>query len=425
MHSIVNNLRVFKEFFAGKITIKDVSKHLKIYNQNFIDFEKDFYTISINSNSTISDEIIGILIQLNIDFNFWGGYFSQNLSLYQFLKELAKDHELSLQLNLLIDLIEKRKRHGLVTFAKKTAIAALIVLPVLIGLLYPVIHSIITFLLETANFVPAFSIVLSFPILLFNLYLNHLSDRRPSFKIYRDDIFLIASSVLNSAAKIILIVAKSVFASFASLLFIAAALIETTKELFYLLELRKNYLNKPIVAENDLAIIRQQYTRYEYDYLKQRNTLVINLVAALCLTVLVITCSFFPVGFILTLSTCISIASVFLLKHMFLTINERIMSTKLQAELKEIGEHSEKMTVTASSLSRFKESLQIENSVFNSSEEAVLYLDKTDGSKEITNRQLQPGRSNYSFFNKTLHLLAGDQAEKVDEIEIIEITHQP
>lgn len=54
-----------------------------------------------------------------------------------------------------------------------------------------------------------------------------------------------------------------------------------------------------------------------------------------------------------------------------------------------------------------------------------LALDKTDESKEITNRQLQPGRSNYSFFNKTLQLLAGNPAEEVDEIEMIEITHQP
>ncbi len=338
MKSVVQNLEVFKSYFKGEITIDDVEIYFNVYTESYINFENDFYSVLIDSSDEIREEVIQLLLTLNINISSWGTYLSQDLSVYNFLKELAKEHEYSTQLNQLIDLIAKRKWLGLGELLQSLAIAAIFILPVLAALLYPLASLLFEFLIKTANVIPILGILVSGITLGFNIYMNHLNDRRPSFKIYRDDIFLAISSTLSIAGKITLIVAKSMLASFAAFLFVAAAVVDTIKELFYLMELRKNYLNKPEPAENDQAIKYQQYARHEYDYIKQRNALIINLVSAMALTALVITCCFFPVGIILTLSACASIAAVYLLKKLCLYINENSIATQLQTELKKISD---------------------------------------------------------------------------------------
>lgn len=339
------------------MTIEELEQYFQIYNEDYISFEHDFNSILINSNDAIIDEVIELLTQLNINFKLWGSYFNQDLTLYNFFIELAKDHENSTQLNQLIDLIVKRKWYGLGELLQSLAIALLFISPVLAALLYPAVSFMWDFLFKTANFLPILGIVVSITSLVFNIYLNHLSDRRPSYKIYRDDIFLGISSALGIAAKTLLIIAKGILAPIAAFLFVAAAIVDTIKELFYLLELRKNYLEKPDFEENDQAIIHQQYARHEYDYLKQRNTLIVNLIAALTLTALVITCSFFPVGIVLTLSTCASIVCVYMLKKLFLYLNENSIANQLQSELKDIGERYKTPELSDDSYNQLRESI--------------------------------------------------------------------
>jgi len=397
LKDVIQNIQVFRKYFSAEITIKDVEDYFKIYNENYIDFENHFYSVLINSNDEIFDEVLKLLFQLNINVKLWGSYFSQDLSIYNFFKELSKDHENSTQLNDLINLIVKRKWYGLGELLQSLAIAALFISPILAAILYPAFLFMYDFLFKTANFLPILGIIISFSTLIVNIFLNHLNDRRHSFKIYRDDIFLVVSSVLGIAAKITLIIAKSVLAPIAAFLFIAAALVDTLKELFYLLELRKNYLKKPDFGENNQAIIHQQYARHEYDYLKQRNALIINLIAALTLTALVITCSFFPVGIILTISTCASIACVYLLKTLFLTLNENSISHNLQTELKYIGERYETTEFNEDSYNQLRESLHIDN-------DFVPQIETQKQTDVVRSGHYQTVRSGPQFFKSSLTL---------------------
>lgn len=254
--------------------------------------------------------------------------------------------------------------------------------------------------MKLRNILPILGILFSFTNLCFNIYLNHLCDRRQKTKIYRDDVFLVASSVINILGKIAL-VAKTMFAPYAAFFFIAATLIDTLKELFFLLELRQKYLKQPAFAENDPAIVHQQYARHEYDYIKQRNALIINFISAFSLTALVITCSFFPVGLVLTLSTCASIASVYLLKLLFLTINESIIASKLQAELKVIGDTYKSEPISEATnepiepfVERFILSLRVEDEDLQVHKTAVT----TTHSVKVTSSPIQPlSQSRYGF----------------------------
>lgn len=336
---IIENIRTFKLFISGAITITELESYFECYNERYIEFEKDFYTTFINSNEEIRAEICSLLSQFNIPPRLMGKYFAQDLTVYQFFKQLVIDDEHSVQKNLITDYIVNQKWQGIWELIQHFAIAAIFVLPAFGVMLYPAFSFLYEFLIKTANLLPILGIVFTSISLIFNIYINHLYDHRPTFKIYRDDVFLLIGSAFSIAAKVTLIVAQSTLASFAAVLFIASALVDIVKEIFYLFELRRHFKNIPELSEVDHpAIYFQQHARHNYDYIKQRNALIINLIAALAITGSVIGCTFLPIGLLLTLCTCISVSVVYIIKKIALTYNEECIAEQLQTELKHISE---------------------------------------------------------------------------------------
>lgn len=332
------------EYFNGNITIIDVEEHLKPYDDKFIEFERDFYFTAINSDEELSNNMTQLLLLLNVDPSLWANYIYRDLNIYSFLLALTIDHEESLQLNELIDLIAKINRKQYYDIIIQTA--QMMVIPTIItaSLLFPFYHHIYTYIILTANILPIFGIIISLIALGVNIYLNHLNITRPMYKIYREDIFHVINCLLNVTAKTLLVIGKYAFAMVASFLFVFAQLVEAGKELFYLLELRQKFLLKKEEAERkDYAmynptIIQQQICRREQDYLKQRNVFIINLFAAIALAAALIGFCFMPAGLALTLSTCATIAGVYLIKKIAIKLNHDIISNQLSNELKEIAQ---------------------------------------------------------------------------------------
>lgn len=147
-----------------------------------------------------------------------------------------------------------------------------------------------------------------------------LNDRRPIEKIYRDDAFIVLTNSLNIAAKAVLMAAKYTFVPLAAFFFIASAVIEVLKELFYLLELHQTQTPELLPEDKhnfaSLTLYHQQLARLNYDFIKQRNAFIINIAAALTLAASVTACAFLPPGFILTLATCSVVAIVFCIKNL-------------------------------------------------------------------------------------------------------------
>ena len=398
MRSITKNLRSFKDYFAGTIEIEDLHHLFQSYPYQSTEFEKDFYSTPINSSAEIMDAAIDLLLELNVNFSLWQEYFAQNLSLYSFLKEVARDHEYSVQLNQLVDLIIQKKLEDKIELAKSLTIGLALLFPVLMVALYnSAYQAVFHFLFDNANILPILGIGFSVIALVCMVYLNHLQDRRPRFKIFRDDFFLVSSSFFNTTGKVILVISSSNCAFLSAISFISATLIDSAREFWCLLELNKHYFKNPLLENNELEAIRQQHTRSEYDYIKQRNTLAINLTTALSLTALVIICSFLPDGVMLTFATCSSIASVYLVKMLALTLNKKIIDMQLQAELKKIHQSCEQHQINEEMLTRLKKTIHSANDSYIS--------DNIKPSRKT--RSLKKTASvSYEFNTKVLHSIS-------------------
>ncbi|MCE3044208.1 hypothetical protein [Legionella sp. 16cNR16C] len=342
MQAIEDNLKIFTRFIAADCDLEDVETHFKKYDNNFLSFERDFYVTPIDSTDECVDAAIELLQSLHIDFKLWPSYFAQNLSTYEFLKKIVRDHELSIQLNNLIDAIEKRKRYNNILFALKILVPICLVLIIMAGIFHSQLEEIIRFLLFSAGLLPVFGIIVSIFSIIFQVIFSHLNDRRPIEKIYRDDAFIVLNNTLNIVAKTILMAAKYTFVPLAAFFFIAAAVIEVLKELFYLLELHHTQTLELSPEEKhnfaSLTLYHQQGARLNYDFIKQRNAFIINIVAALTLAISVTACAFLPAGFVLTLATCSVVSIVFCIKKLALYINDIMVSNTLQQELKSIAD---------------------------------------------------------------------------------------
>ncbi|KTC68363.1 hypothetical protein Lbir_2965 [Legionella birminghamensis] len=363
MQTIVDNLTIFSKFITASCDLEDVEKHLKAYDNNFLAFERDFYVTPIDSNDECIDAAIKLLQNLNISFKLWSSYFAQNLTVYEFLKKIVRDHELSIQLNTLIDTIEKRKRYNNILFALKFLVPFCVLLLILAGIFYAQLEEIVRFLIFTAGLLPVFGIIVSIFTIIFQVIFTHLlNDRRPIEKIYRDDAFIVLTNSLNIAAKAVLMAAKYTFVPLAAFFFIASAVIEVLKELFYLLELHQTQTPELLPEDKhnfaSLTLYHQQLARLNYDFIKQRNAFIINIAAALTLAASVTACAFLPPGFILTLATCSVVAIVFCIKKLALYINDIMVARKLQQELKSLAEEfSSEEVESPAEIDKLKESI--------------------------------------------------------------------
>lgn len=333
MNKSVEHIELFSAYLAGKITFDELNEYIQAYQYAPLDFEQEFFLNSIEDDKDAKEKANKLLLLLNIDFDLWWSNHTRKMCLFAFLKELIKEHEHSIQLNQLLFLLIKQYFAEFLSNLKYATIVVGIFAPVVLISIYYQFQGLFHYLFDTANILPILGTVFSVLSLFAYLYWNHLNDFRPYYKILRDDFFMLATGLLNITGKLVLVFSPMVFAPLSAVFFIIASVIDVAKELWYLLELNKNYRDQAPFPDNDLLVIHQQQIRNEYDYLKQRNTLIINLTSAALLSTLLITCSFFPLGLALTLSTSITIACVYLFKLIALKINEHYMSTNLQSEL--------------------------------------------------------------------------------------------
>lgn len=358
MKSIIDNIQIFKDYFTGKLSIDEVEQYLEAYNFQPEDFEKDLQNTPINADERTINAIVDLLLQLNINFTLWPAYFQQELSLYALLKEIAKDHEHSIQLNQLLDLLLKKRLEAFFALAINIGLFTLTILPLIA---YSILQWqwLFHFLFDTANILPILGVFFSIGLLATNLYLNHLNDRRPAYKIYRDDAFILTNSLLNITGKIVLILTPFTYPIAASVLFLLATVIELIKESWYLYELDFDYQQKEFLDNTQSIILHQQFARIEHDYYKQRNKLIINLLGAILLLGVLIACHFVPFGLTLTLLTTASIGIIYLIKLAALKINDHISNDNLQSELKAISELHDKVMVDKGTVNQFVQSIQV------------------------------------------------------------------
>lgn len=339
------NIQLFEKYLSGEIEINLLENYLNLYQDKSSKFEMDFYLTVINSNQKISQEVLHLLFFLNVEAKLAAKFLSKKISFYQLLKELVKENDASIQLHQLLNILEEKKRKSVndltLGFKGFSWIIAL-----LMGIyLYINLEFVLELLYSSIYTMPLMGIFFSCTSVLISIFLNHLDARQSAIKCFRDDCFLLLNNSLTITGKLLLILGNSCLIFSPTYFFIAAACCDTIKELFYLVDLQEEHVQNPLFPSNSLINIHQQYARYVYDYQKQRNKFIINLIASVCITTLVIAGFVIPAGFALSLAITGLIILTDILKKVFIRINEQKMASYLQSELKEIKscypQHSE------------------------------------------------------------------------------------
>jgi membrane protein implicated in regulation of membrane protease activity len=363
--SLVASLQEINKFIKGG-EYKRLKEHMKSYDRHLIKFKRDFYLLTIyagkdyqstkpiqvdeekiddkHDTATIIAELETLLANLSIPQYRWGRYLNSKLTPYELLCQLHADLEIkaNIQINTIIELVEKRKVRNKKIYYYGGGLAALILLTI------ATIPPILTGVLELAKFIMATTIAFPIGRILFTLassgyyaYQNHFDKKRSLFNRLRDNSFLLFNTALNVSGSLIWLASATMVVPVASAaLFLLSSLMDVVKEIFATVQnysLYKNYQDKnhSLFVKQDLHD-QQEQARHQIGYLKHRNAAIINTVAAVLLLAIMVAWQFIPGGIFVTIGSIAAIGIVYQTQKMVLKRNKKTMRDELQGELRHL-----------------------------------------------------------------------------------------
>jgi hypothetical protein len=325
-------LSKFNDFLNGGNS-NALAAHMKYYDNRLFALNRDFHLVKIDDDE-IKFQIESLLRNLMIPEIELGRYFGSGFTVYKLLQELAKDKYI--QANYILELIDKKTEIrtwdlllGGLLFA--TMLAGLLSTPIFSGLI-----GIIEGFLASARTLPILGLIFNTGVAAYSLYKNQFDKKRPLFNRIRDNFFVLAGCVINFVAYGIWIATGSAMTPLIAGLFVAVSVLDVIKEVFCLAQEFIQYKKKQLVFDEEPLLINRTCARHDYSFIKHRNAVIINLVAAIALVGIMAAWCFMPGGIFVAIAATVAIVGVYAVKFVLLKKNEEIIRELLQTKLREI-----------------------------------------------------------------------------------------
>ncbi len=301
---------------------------LDAYGDKNKKINRDFFTLTLDEHPELNPYISELLNNLNIDKLLWGRYIGAPITVYQLLKEL----------NQLLD----KKNQNLIAFIKQIdrkrgKAWTSLVLATMLGLvgvefLVPFMTGVVDLIHQVvvaAVFVPSASLGYTAAVYFYSLYESLSSKKKvPLSELLRNNFFELAEAALKITAYSLVLAAVATTGSPLFLvLIIVGTGIQIIKELANFIHLQLKH--KPSVKDGDTLPEKQQKVREACDYLKRRNSLIINIVAAVVITGVVAASFLIPGGFFVAIGALVGLVIAHLLKSLAHRYNERYIAARL------------------------------------------------------------------------------------------------
>lgn len=340
MQSLIVTLSCFNTYLANAHS-KALPKRMKYYKNRMSEFNRDFNTTHINDNDETKAIIASILKNLNIPRYKMGRYLNAPLTLYEFLVEVnAQTNKENEKLKEFLVLIKKQSRKKL----EKIVISGLVGIALFQLSLPFIVHAEALAALQeitaAALFFPAVGIIFTAGVALYSLYKNLYDKKMTLYQRFKDNFFLLADSALKFAAYGVLLAAATTVSPVSAILFVAAECLSVLKEvvnLAHMIFFDKWKLTAAEARNIDLVL---QHTRHQFDFIKRRDSLLINTALAIIMLGIVAAWCFVPGGIGVTIGAFAAIALVYLFKYAVHKYHDASIQKRLQQRFGEIeGEY--------------------------------------------------------------------------------------
>lgn len=364
--TLVKSLQEFNKFIKGG-EYGVLSQSMRIYNRHFVKFNRDFYLLKIhagkdyesdlspqksgredNNNLAIIEELETLLTNLSIPKYRWGRYLNSQLTVHKLLCQLNADLQIkaNIQVNTIIELLDKRKNHNKKAYLIATAISFLFLAGAIVSPFLLAIIELAKVVLSTAMVFPIFGLVSTIATATFFAYQNHFDQKRSLFNRLRDNSFLLFKTALNLSGNIVWIASATLVAPIASVaIMLVASLMDVAKEVFatvqnYLLYKEYETRKKPLHLTPNLHA-QQEHARHRIGYLQHKNAAIINTVTAIALFATMLAWQLVPGGIFVAAGAMAVMGLIYLGQYLMLKTNKRIMRDQLQDKLRHLEQEYE------------------------------------------------------------------------------------
>jgi hypothetical protein len=332
MESLIETLRCFNTYLAGTDS-NALTDRMRYYDNELFQFKHDFYTVTIDSSPQITELILALLKHLNIPPHQWYRYLGTSLTVYDFLVELREHNgERIPQVNEIIDHIYVQVSSRL----KKITYGGLILLATVEGSLpflatfggLTALHG----LIAAALFAPIVGTIFTLAVAGYSIYKNFHNTKIPFLQRMQNHFFLLAQSALKFAGYGILIAAATTSSPVVAILLTVSATVVVMKELASLARMViQDKQNHPLAADASLSE-RQYYARYDLEYIRRRNDILIDIVTAVISVGIVAVWSFMPGGIFIVVAAIAAIGILFIAEQLAHKYNKKVINNRLQSQ---------------------------------------------------------------------------------------------
>lgn len=366
--TLVKSLQEFNAFIKGG-EYDVLRQSMRIYNRQFIKFNRDFYLLKINAgkdyesdypplksddeelqrtSSGIIKELETLLINLSIPKYRWGRYLNSQLTVYKLLCQLNADLQIkaNIQVNTIIELLDKRKDHNKKLYIVATVISFLFLAGALVSPFLLAIIELAKVVLSMAMVFPIFGLVSTIATASFFAYQNHFDQKRSLFNRLRDNSFLLLKTVLNLSGNIVWLTSATLVAPSVSVaIMLVASLMDVAKEVFatvqnYILYKEYQERKEPFHVTSNLHA-QQEHARHRIGYLQHKNAAIINTVTSIALFATMLAWQLVPGGIFVAAGAIAAIGLIYLGQYLMLMTNKRIMRDQLQDKLYDLEQEYE------------------------------------------------------------------------------------
>ncbi len=336
MESLIETLNSFDTSLL-KGSKNALQKRMSYYDNNFLQFNKDFYTIKINSDEKIQALVAKILKNLAIPEPQWSRYLGVPMTVNELLVEL-RDHKVSenRKIDEFIGLINKQIRMrwkmviygSFIIFAAAEASSPFLAanggLTALQGLI------------AAAAFVPFMGMLYTTFSAFYSIYQNTMDKKIPFIHRMQRNFFLLAQTAIKLAGYSILLAAATTSTPVVAALFVAAAAVVVVKEVTSLIRMSFKERHHPVTPDGALLQERQVQARHAVDYIKRRNDGLIKTTTALIGVGIVAVSFFVPGGIFITIGAVVAITALYFVEQAVLNRNKAVMDKRLCDQFKKI-----------------------------------------------------------------------------------------
>lgn len=297
----------------------------------------DFHDILISEEPALNKPIQALLDDLKIPEKKRGRFIGAPITVYDLLKEIEALQPDNDKANILINAIDDNAKRDWFPIIMTFLLALLGV--EIAGHYLEGTFSVINEIITVVWFAPIASAVYTTGVFIYSLIESVRNKNKESF-LHRvqNNFFKLASTALKMVAYSLVIAFAALSGSpLISTLLVIATAIDIVKELAGFIHLKRELKKENAESNDHPTLIEQQtHARHENDYIKRRNSLVINVIAAVLITAVVAAWCFVPGGLVVVAAAIVGIVLINVCKKLAHKYSDSVLKKSLNSTFEQL-----------------------------------------------------------------------------------------